>query len=164
MMSPRLAWVVIPVLVGSLTSCAGGDVTSANSVRIDTVELSSAAEAESPRSCDYISTEERFFRCTSGYQAVSHFISSGDDPACASFYSFSSSGTRYASFKEAAAGSGCDTTCIWHPYMAVDGLRCGHFWGYMTLRADNQGCPMLYSTDKGYYMSLEQYEAANPCP
>ncbi|WP_437653428.1 hypothetical protein [Sorangium sp. So ce1182] len=164
MMSPSLAWVVIPVLVGSLTSCAGGDATSANSVWIDTVELSSAAEADSPRDCDYFSADERFFRCASGYEAVSHFTSSDDDPACASFYSFSSSGTRYASFKEAAAGSGCDTTCIWHASTAVDSGRCGHRWGYTTLRADNQACPVLYKTDKGYYTSLEQYEAANPCP
>jgi hypothetical protein len=164
-MRPMLAWVAIPLLVGSLTSCAGSDVTSANSVRIETEELSSAAEAESRRGCDYISADERFFRCASSYKPVSYFVSSGGEPACASFYGFSASGTRYASFKEAAAGSGCDTTCIWHASTAVDGLRCGHPWGYMTLRADTQGCPVLYYMDDGsYYTSLEHYEAAHPCP
>jgi hypothetical protein len=161
----------LALLIAACGAPARGDVAT-DALGEDTapsaaIELPAALDGDAaPRpDCDYISVDERVARCAGAYRWFSYFTSSSSGgPACASFYGLDPSGTRYASFEKAVAGQGCDTTCLWHASTAVDGLRCGHRWGYETLKAENQSCPTLFRMPEGYYTSLAEYEAAHPCP
>jgi hypothetical protein len=149
-------------------AAVGEDVGSDSGSR-DAARLPDAFEAPDapPRDdtnaahCEYTAVDDVIVLCGTEYTFVSQFTS--EMSSCPPFYSFDPDGTQYASVEDAVASNpSCDATCQWHFALGVDRLYCGHRTGYEVLRAT--GCDDVYRFPEGYYDSVEEHDAENPCP
>ena len=112
--------------------------------------------------CAYVSIDDKVVHCGSSYKSVHHFSApSSSSTQCPDFWGMTASGPHHASAMDAAAASGCDTTCVWSAAISVSMLHCGQKTGF--IRFDAAGCPQLYQFPDGYYPSVAAWEAAHPC-
>lgn len=143
------------------TDDASTDV-DASDVDADTSDAGdAAAEDAGPPGCGYVAVNDVVVRCDGEPTFVGYFASEVD--GCDPFWGFSPEGPRY---EDAASAIGsdpsCDAGCIYSPSMAVTRLYCGVRSGYERFVAPD--CPDLYRFPAGWYGSVEEHDAANPCP
>jgi hypothetical protein len=111
--------------------------------------------------CSYVAVDEVIVLCGTDYTFVSHFTS--ELSSCPPFYGFDPEGEQFSDSASAiASNTSCDATCQWHFASEVSRLHCGHRDGYEILSAT--GCDDVYRFSEGYYASVEEHDAANPCP
>lgn len=121
------------------------------------------ASSDGGVACDYVGVDEVIVRCAGEYTFVSQFLSTVGPPACPTFFGFDLDGARFESFEAAVASDpACDATCQYHFALSVSRIHCGHRDGYEVLRATD--CPDVYRFAEGYYASVEEHDAAHPCP
>ena len=112
--------------------------------------------------CAYVSIDDKVVHCGSSYKSVHHFSApSSSSTQCPDFWGMTASGPHHASAADAAAASGCDTTCVWSAAISVSMLHCGQKTGF--IRFDAPGCPQLFQFPDGYFPSVAAWEAAHPC-
>ena len=110
--------------------------------------------------CGYVAVNEVVVRCDGDFTFVNYFTSTVE--GCDPFWGFSPEGPR---FEDAASAIGsdpaCDAGCQYEFSTSVTRLYCGRRTGYEILTAE--GCPDAYRFSAGWYGSVEEHDAANPC-
>ena len=146
------------------TTDAGGDVDASSdaSVADAGVDASSAdaGATDAGPACDYVGVDEVVVRCDGDFTFVTYFLSEVD--GCDPFWGFSPEGPR---FEDAASAIGsdpsCDADCQYDFSTSVSRVYCGRRSGFEVLTAE--GCPDVYRFDTGWYASVEEHDAENPC-
>lgn len=127
----------------------------------DAGDQDAATEDGGPPGCDYVAVNEVVVRCDGEFTFVGNFASTVE--GCEPFWGFSPEGPRY---DDAASAIGsdpsCDAGCQYRFSTSVSRMYCGRRSGYEVLAAE--GCPDVYRFDTGWYSSVEEHDAANPCP
>lgn len=118
---------------------------------------------EASPGCTYANVDEKLAECGGFYKLVLQFTRQSGPATCVSQYWVVQGETgQHASAAAAAAAGGCDGQCIWSKAISVTMLHCGQKTGF--IRWDATGCPSLFEFPGGWYPSVADFEAANPCP
>jgi hypothetical protein len=148
------------------TADVPGDVADAGDAAddVDSADGSGAstdADTGGP-SCDYFELDTAIVACGDDYRYLRVFRDTIEAPGCPDFVRIGASPTEYPDAVAAIAGEGCSDTCIWGPATSVTWLRCGRRSGYIVFRSP--ACNDLYEMPEGIFASLEDHDAAHPCP
>lgn len=163
----KLGW----VLLGCVLFVGCGDDDGATDAGLDAGATDAGGGVDASRAdagttdagpaCDYVGVDEVVVRCDGDFTFVSYFSSTVE--SCDPFWGFSPEGPR---FEDAASAIGsdpsCDADCQYDFSMSISRVYCGRRSGYEVLTAE--GCPDVYRFDTGWYASVEEHDAANPCP
>lgn len=148
---------------GSTSTDAGADASVDASAPDSGAPPDGGVRSDGGVACDYVRVDEVVVRCAGEYTFVSQFLSTVGPPACPTFFGFDPDGARFESFEAAVASNpACDATCQYHFDLSITRVYCGRRDGYEVLRATD--CPDVYLFAEGYYASVEEHDAAHPCP
>jgi hypothetical protein len=150
---------------GARSELGGPDTGTADATAIVDTSPADAAlvTPEASPGCTYANVDEKLAECGGFYKLILQYTKQSGPGTCVSQYWVVKGETgQHASAAAAAAAGGCDGQCIWSKAMAVTMLRCGQKTGF--IRWDATGCPSLFEFPGGWYPSVADFEAANPCP
>jgi hypothetical protein len=106
--------------------------------------------------CGYEAEEQWVVDCANVPKKVTELTSK----SCAKAYALG--GAQYTSLAEALAAQACNASCVRKAFQAVMLLRCGKKTEYITYRAE--GCSDVIDTPDGMFRTVEEWNAAKPCP
>lgn len=112
--------------------------------------------------CDYLDLDIVIVRCGGELRYVRTFRDLADTPGCPPYVRVQGSDVEYPDTDAAFSREDCDPSCVWRAGTSVSWLRCGRRSGYIVYRAD--GCDDLYEMPEGLFQSLQEHDAAHPCP
>jgi hypothetical protein len=134
------------------------DVTDAETS--DAGDQDAATEDGGPPGCDYVAVNEVVVRCDGDFTFVGNFASTVE--GCEPFWGFSPEGPRFDSAASTIGSDpSCDAGCIYSPRTAVTRTCSGVRTGYERFVAPD--CPDVYRFPAGWYGSVEEHDAENPC-
>ena len=106
--------------------------------------------------CGYEAAEQWVVDCANVPKKVTQL----DSATCPDAYALG--GAKYASLSQALAAQSCNPACVRKAFQAVMLLRCGKKTEFITYRAE--GCTDVIDTPDGLFRSVEEWNAAKPCP
>ncbi len=110
--------------------------------------------------CSYIDLDIWIADCTGGPTYVRRW--NDLDGRCPDYFTVGP--TRYSTLMDALSMNGCDADCLRRAATSVSLLRCGRRTGYISFEDPEMDCDPLLETPDGLYGSVEEWNAAHPCP
>ncbi len=132
---------------------------SGDALQSDAEDASSADASDADVSkCEYFENPV-YVPCNPNPERPSQVLeweaAGGADAGCPTYYS--KDGDEFSSIEALAEAKGCDTTCVYRAFQAVDFIRCDGQGrsGYEVFTASGEGClEALYRTADGLFTDL----------
>lgn len=141
-------------------SDAGSDAAVADAAIADAAIADAGPPPDAGPTCSYIDLDIWISDCTGGPTYVRRW--NDLDGRCPDYFTVGP--TRYATLMDALSMNGCDPDCLRAAATSVSLLRCGRRTGYISFEDPDMDCDPLLETPDGLYGSVEEWNAAHPCP